>query len=690
MGTFLFLSNKKRGKIETSPFILAMVFLAICAACFLAYANSLTNPFIWDDEALVVNNPLIRSWNNLGASFINELYLGTNSSSNFYRPLQTISYIFDYHFWQLNPFGYHLSNIILQAAVSWLVFLLVFNLLASLPIAAASAVFFAASPLNTEAVTYISGRAEMLMGLFAILSLLLFIKSQKSGIRRRSLFYILSLISFILALLSKEAAIVFPFIICGYIFYLLPERLKEKYYFIKRAIPFFAISLIYLILRFLFLGFSVSLAPALHRASWFARLSSLPQIIITYLKLLILPVDLHMSRQLAWGESYAGNLLGLIYLVFIVIACACCLRYPAKNKAAPFMFFWALVFFIPQSGIFPINAFIAEHFIYLSSISFFTCLVYILHKVLRRRLFLLAICGLCGFYILLSAGRNFEWANPVVFYKNIIKYSPGSFQAHNNLGLQYEFKGLNVQAIEEYKLALEINPRLIEARANLANLYFKLRRFSEAEKEYELVEKICPPEKAGEVENNIANIYEAEGRVEQAIQKYKLALKLDPRIKFAHFNLARIYYGRGEHDLAGLHILESLSEITATAKAADCGVISDFLRSSPYVDSAEQFYNNLGINFARQGRWEAAVSAFNRCLELNPWLSDYYYNLGLAYLNMGQRIKAKRALSQALSINPNHIRAKRLIDELNNKGKRKIRGRFYFLPWNSQENRNVP
>ncbi|MDD5505645.1 MAG: tetratricopeptide repeat protein [Candidatus Omnitrophica bacterium] len=647
---------------------MGLVFLAICAACFLAYANSLTNPFIWDDEALVVNNPLIRSWSNFGASFTNELYLGTNSSSNFYRPLQTISYIFDYHFWRLNPLGYHLSNIILQAAVSCLVFLLVFHLLASLPIAAATAVFFAASPLNTEAVTYISGRAEMLMGFFAILSLLLFIRSQKSGAIRPILFYILSLISFILALLSKEAAIVFPFIICGYIFYLLPERLKERYYFIKRAAPFFAVSLIYLISRFLLLESSVSLAPALHsRASWFVRLSCLPQIIITYLKLLILPVNLHMSRQLAWGESYAGCPLGLIYLGLIVVACAYYLRHSAKNKFAPFMFFWALVFFIPQSGIFPINTFIAEHFIYLSSISFFAFLAYILHKVLRRRLFVLAICGLSGFYILLSAGRNFEWANPVVFYRNIIKYSPGSFQAHNNLGLQYELKGLHAQAIEEYKLALEIKPGLIEARANLANLYFKLRRFSEARKEYEFVEKVCPPEKAGEVENNIANIYEAEGRVEQAIQKYKLALKLDPRIKFAHFNLARIYYGRGEHDLAGLHILESLSEITATAKAADCEVISGFLRNSAYVDSAEQFYNNLGINFARQGRWEAAVSAFNRCLELNPWFSDYYYNLGLAYLNMGQRLKAKRALSQAISIDPNHIRAKKLINDKSKK-----------------------
>ena len=121
------------------------VFLIICAACLLAYSNSLTNPFIWDDNALVVKNTLIRSGQNLGASFTSNLYLGTNSASNFYRPLQTISYIFDYHFWQLDSFGYHLTNIILQIGVSFLVFLLLLSLLESSLIAIAASVFFAVS-----------------------------------------------------------------------------------------------------------------------------------------------------------------------------------------------------------------------------------------------------------------------------------------------------------------------------------------------------------------------------------------------------------------------------------------------------------------------------------------------------------------------------------------------------------------
>ncbi|MDD5691266.1 MAG: tetratricopeptide repeat protein [Candidatus Omnitrophica bacterium] len=641
----------------------ALVFLLICAASFLAYFNSLTNPFIWDDNALVAGNKLIRSWQNSGLTFVNHLYPEANSGSNFYRPLQSISYIFDYHFWQLDPFGYHLTNIILQIGVSFLVFLLLFNLLANLPIAVAASVFFAVSPLNTEVVTYISGRADMLMGFFLILSLLLFIRSQKGGVKKPVLLYALSIGSFVLALFSKEAAIFFPFIICGYIFYFLHEKIKERHYFIKQIIPFFTASLIYLGIRFFLFDFAAFYEPSLAKVFWFIRLSVLPKIIFIYLKLLIFPIGLHMSRQFTWQGSQAQVLFGLSCLGLMIAGCLYLLRYSSKNKAASFMFFWALVFFIPQSGIFPINTFIAEHFIYLSSISFYLLVVYILYKALSRRMFIPAVGLLCVFYILLTAGRNFEWGNQIVFYKNIIKYSPQSYQAHNNLGLQYELRMQNEQAIEEYKKALEIKPDLLEARSNLANLYLKLKHFTQAKREYEFAKKICPPDKVAEIENNIANAYEAEGSFEQAIKRYKLALKLDPGIVFAHYNLARIYYAQGDTYSAGLHILESLKEVTGSAKAADCRVIAGFLKSCGYVGSAEEFYNNLGVRFARNGRWEAAASAYRRALELNPDFPGYYYNLGVVYLNMGNRLEAKRALRQALKINPNYIRAKRLIIE---------------------------
>jgi tetratricopeptide (TPR) repeat protein len=396
---------------------------------------------------------------------------------------------------------------------------------------------------------------------------------------------------------------------------------------------------------------------------WFVRLSVLPKVILIYFKLLILPVNLHMNRELLRPTSIAGILIAVFSLGLIIFTCWHYLKYRQKNRVVSFMLFWAVVFFIPQSGIFPINAFVAEHFIYLSSISFFMLLAYVLHKVLRKELFILTAGLFCVFYILLTCGRNFEWKNPLVFYKNIIKYSPDSFQAHNNLGLEYEYKGRFNEAKLEYKKALEIKPDLIEARANLASLYFILKLYGQAKAEYELLEKSPLGAKAGEVQNNLGNIYEVTGNPERAIAKYNQALKLDRSLKFTHFNLARIYFAKKDLNSAAAQIAESLGEGAGKADPGRDKIIADFLKSSGYFDNGAEFYNNLGIDFTKNNYWPAAVSAFNCALELKPDFADYHYNLGLAYLNMGEKSRAKMALKQALKINPNHIRAKRLITE---------------------------
>lgn len=633
-----------------------LVLLLLTAVCFLAYFNSLFNPFIWDDEALVVKNTLIRSPQNLFQAFSSDLYYGVTSGSNFYRPLQTISYIFNYHFWQLDPFGYHLTNIILQIAVSFLVFLLAFNLLGNLAVSLAAGIIFCVNPLHTEAVGYISGRAEMLMGIFVILSLLFFIRSQKDDSRNTGLFYLLSLISFILALLSKEVCVVFPLIIGGYMFYFLRAKLNKRV-FIKNIFPFVALTLVYLFLRLSLINFTTLRPPSLTNVAWFIRLSVLPKIIFTYFKLLILPTGLHMSRELVRPISIIGILVAVFLLGIIIFACRHYLKYRPKFKVASFMLLWFLVFFIPQSGIFPINSFVAEHFIYLSSISFSLLLVYLLQKALKKEVFILTVSLICIFYIMLTAGRNYEWRNPVVFYQNIIKYSPDSFQAHNNLGLQYEKLNRVKQAESEYKSALRIKPDLIEARANLANLYFKTKLYDQAKKEYELLIKTKLGSKAGEVENNLGNIYEVTGNPDLAIAKYKQALKLDPSLKFAHFNLARIYFSRKDSELAVFHIIQSLGKIDETKGK----IIADFLKNAGLINQASEFYNNLGISFAKNNCWPEAVSAFSCALDLEPHSADYYYNLALAYLNMQEKIPAKNALKQALRINPNHIRAKELI-----------------------------
>jgi tetratricopeptide (TPR) repeat protein len=220
------------------------------------------------------------------------------------------------------------------------------------------------------------------------------------------------------------------------------------------------------------------------------------------------------------------------------------------------------------------------------------------------------------------------------------------------------------KAIFEYKRALEIKPDLIEARSNLANIYFKAGRFEDSRREYELIKKSAPLLKLGEIENNIGCIYEVEGLWSKALESYSLALKLDPKLNFTHFNIAKIYQAQGKLQLSAKEILDSIPEITDSFKKKYdyTSLINKYLKSVK-LTAAVRLYNDLGIYFAAQGLFQEAVFSFKRSLELEPFYADAYFNLGLAYWHLGLKKEALSAIKKALKINPNHLRAKGFLSE---------------------------
>ncbi|MFH0855051.1 MAG: tetratricopeptide repeat protein [Candidatus Omnitrophota bacterium] len=632
------------------------IFLIIACSCAFFYSNSLHNPFIWDDDALIVKNPIIRSWSNLPKAFTSDLYSGVSFGSNFYRPIQTISYMWDYSWWQLDPYGYHLTNLFLQILVSFLVFLFTRSFFNEIRISIAAALLFALNPLHTEVVTYISGRAEMLIAVFLLLSLLLFMRGNR----------FFSWLAFIFALLSKELAVAFPLIIIAYLFCCRGEAEKKEDGFLRPAIPFLAIDFLYLLLRLTSLSFLRSHPPALTKYPLLARFMVLPDILLTYFKLLVLPVDLHMS----WTLKHAAGFIGIFFNWFLSGLVLICGYYILKRNKNPgvwcFMSSWFFIFLLPQAGLLPINTFIAEHFLYLSSISFFILLGFLLNKSLRKQLFYPAVILLGAFYGILTFSRNFDWQDPAVFYKKIIKFSPNSFQAHNNLGLEYERRHLFDLALIEYKKALEIEPGLMEARSNLANLYFQTGKFKDALLEYSKVEKNAPKNKAGELQNNIGCVFEVEGLPDDALRSYRLALRLDPALNFTHFNIARIYAAKGNFDLAAQEALQSLPEINSPIKKSEeyRAIVSSYVKLPNVFQSGAVFFNDLGVKFASRGLWEGSITAFNRAIELDPFYADAHFNLGLVFWKNGLKNKAIFEFKSILKNHPNYLKAKEFLSEI--------------------------
>ena len=179
----------------------------------IAYANSFSNPFMWDDENLIVTNPYIKNIQLVKNLFTKDLAFGTQFS-NFYRPLQSLSFELDYYLWGLNPFGFHLTNLLLHIAcalVIYFLFCLIFP--AAKSIGLITALLFLVHPIQTEAVTYISGRADPQASLFMLLSIFFYIKHSLKTRPKNRPYLLASVVCFILALLSKETALILPLLI---------------------------------------------------------------------------------------------------------------------------------------------------------------------------------------------------------------------------------------------------------------------------------------------------------------------------------------------------------------------------------------------------------------------------------------------------------------------------------------------
>ena len=183
------------------PFVISII----------VYLNCLQNSFVYDDDATIINNYFIRHWSNLPDLFTSRYFV--LSAELTYRPVVTLSYFIDYAFWHLNPLGYHLTNILLHATNSALVFIFGFQVFKNRTSAFISAVFFSSYPLFSEVVNAVGFREDLLAFMFLILAFICYLKANQ---QRYILYYSISLFCYFLSLFSKEMAITLPVLIILY------------------------------------------------------------------------------------------------------------------------------------------------------------------------------------------------------------------------------------------------------------------------------------------------------------------------------------------------------------------------------------------------------------------------------------------------------------------------------------------
>ena len=227
-----------------------MNILIIFIVGILVYANSFKGEFVMDDRHLITENSYIKSFRNISRVFGSEFFKNVDGF-NVYLPMTELINMLDYSIWALNPFGYHLTNFILHFIVTSLIYALLFNLFRHYSIALFLSLAYLTHPSATEAIAYIPGRSDPLALIFLLLSLLLFVYSRRPRFQKQ-ICYILSIVAFILACLSKETSVIFPVFLSFYIIGA-GNKISIAKNKILSVLPYFFVTFAALLLRYIVL-----------------------------------------------------------------------------------------------------------------------------------------------------------------------------------------------------------------------------------------------------------------------------------------------------------------------------------------------------------------------------------------------------------------------------------------------------
>jgi len=434
----------------------------IAALGLIVYANSLNGAFIWDDEYLVRDNAYIKSWGNLPRIFTEDIGAGVGHRFTFYRPLQMLSYMLDHSLWGLNVRGYHLTNVVFHVLAAWAVFGLIMALYKEERLALWTGILFVIHPVHTEAVCYISSRADPMFAFFLLLTAVFYIKNLDS----KCLISCFGMAAaYACALLSKEMAVILPGLLLLY-HYAFGRRISWKPF-----LTLVTLAGLYVVSRMTVFNFAME--DPQQASSLVQRLPGFFAALAGYFRLILLPFNLHMEYgkalfRLSDPTAVAGVLIFLLLLSYL---------YKKRNERG-LVFFglaWFLLALLPVSNLFPINAFMAEHWLYLPAIGLFLIAAKGLDNLYKNEglsYFYIAVAiGVVAFYSGITVMQNHYWNDPITFYGRSLGYAPKSVRMHNGLALAYYEAGDQDKAISTYKDAVKALPDSASMYNNLGALY---------------------------------------------------------------------------------------------------------------------------------------------------------------------------------------------------------------------------
>jgi len=686
-------------QIQTKAITIHLVVLL--SIVFFTYGITNRNKFVYDDNEYILDNYQVKKITNIPEIF-KASFPPDEPNIAFYRPITIASYAIDYFIWQDNPAGFHFTNLLIHLANTFLVYAIILSIASLSGIAFIGALLFAIHPVHTEAVAWISGRADILSSLFSFLSILLYINFSRAKGKFKFIYLVFSVFSFGIGFLAKEMSIAILPIIILYDF-IKPTAQKDNRKFISILIniKYYVIYAILFValcyLRYSIIGGFASTSQLdvfTPQDNFLIRLFTMGKVGLKYLQLTIFPVILTIVYEFEIVRPpftlieiiptilFLGiGILG-IFLTFINSRNCNSISeeydgYQNRKLTIPssaligFGTLWFYISLLPVTNIVPVGEFLAERYLYFPSAGYCLITGILFFRITRKiRLKKTVTIIFLGFVLYLSAlcvYKNLIWYDNKTLWSYESALHPKSAKAQNGYAMVLFEKGNVEESIKYFENAVSTDPNFYLAYNNLGIAFNRLKEYERAELCFKKTLEIYPDFIDAEI--NLGNLYIHTNNIEKAKSIFdQLAKKFPNNIKVL-LHIGYMHYNEGDLKTAQ-QIFNKILEVSPENYYA-LYYLGQIYKSYNEINTAKEFFLKskaanpnfptvhltLAEIFQNEKKHNNAIQEYKNYLRLKSDDALAHYNLANEYLAVNKFSPAERHYKMAIKLNSNLIKA---------------------------------
>jgi protein O-mannosyl-transferase len=566
----------------------AAVCLVLAAITFAVFGQTLRHQFLdFDDNDYVYDNPVVAR----GLTWKGIVWAFSFHVSN-WHPLTWVSHMLDCQLYGLHSGGHHLTNVLIHIATVIALFLVLRQMTGAPWRSAFVAAVFAIHPLRVESVAWVAERKDVLSGLFFMLTVGAYVHYAR---RPRTLGrYGLVVLAFALGLMCKPMLVTLPVVLLLLDYWPL-RRVEDLSALLLEKLPLLALSA----------ASSAATLVAQHEGiqtvgpySTSARLANALVSCVVYLVQMIWPSRLAafypypLHSLPAWEMAVAGLLLvGISSIAFLL-----------RRKMAWILvgWLWYLVMLLPALGIIQVGRQAhADRYTYLPQIGIYLAMTWLAAEAaakwrLGNRALGILMGAIVAVLTVCAWKQTAYWQNSETLWAHTIECTTDNGVAHSNLGTALAEEGKREEALEQFQIAVQINPGYADFHNNLGNALYQEGKADEAAAQYQISLQEWHDDPV--VHNNLGNALQQEGKMDEAIAQYQIAVQLNPRYAEAEYDLGNAFALQGKLDQAIGHYQMAL-------------------QINPRYGEA---HDNLGITLMQKGNVKEAMAQYQMALQTRP------------------------------------------------------------------------